>query len=89
MLSPELAKKMIFLYGCYVRDDGGITTRQRVAKERSANFIRRRSISCQISRNEATEDFTKFLNSLCAWIYYPDDEDNDDEGEEVDGMEAA
>jgi hypothetical protein len=42
--SPDL---VIFLYGCYVRDDGGITTRQRVAKERSANFIRQQSISCE------------------------------------------
>ena len=86
-LSPELVKKMIFLYGCYVRDDGGLTTRQRVAKVRSASFIRHQSISCQINRNEATEDFTEFLNSLFAWIYYPDDEDNDDEEEVVDAVD--
>ena len=70
-LSPELVKKMIFPYGCYVRDDGGLTTRQRVAKEQSANFIRRQSISCQINRNAATDGFTEVLNNLCAWIYYP------------------
>ena len=86
-LAPETVKKMIFLYGCYVREDGGLTTRQCLAKERSSKFILHQSISCQIKREEATEDFTEFPNDLCAWVYYPsgekaaadDDVEDDDE----------
>ena len=87
-LAPETVKKMIFLYGCYVREDGGLTTRQRVAKERSSKFILHQSISCQIKRDEATDDFTEFLNGLCAWVFYPsDDEAEDDDDEEDDDEE--
>ena len=43
-LAPEIVKKMIFLYGCYVREDGGLTTRQCLAKERSSKFILHQSI---------------------------------------------
>jgi hypothetical protein len=56
---------MIFVNGCYVREDGGLTTRQRVQrvdKERSSKFIFHQSISWQIDRDEATED----LDDLCA-----------------------
>ena len=58
-LSPDTAKGMIFVNGCYVREDGGLTTRQRVQrvdKERSSKFIFHQSISWQIDRDEATED---------------------------------
>ena len=47
-VAPEIVKKMILLYGYYVREDGGLTTRQRLAKERSSKFILHQSISCQI-----------------------------------------
>jgi hypothetical protein len=86
-LAPETVKKMIFLCGCYVRDEGGLATRQRVPKERSSKFILHQSISCQIDRNKATEDFTEFPNDLCAWVYYSsgekaaDDDDVEDDDE--------
>ena len=56
--SPDTAKGMNFVNGCYVREDG-LTTRQRVQrvdKERSSKFIFHQSISWQIDRDEATED---------------------------------
>ena len=88
-LAPEIVEKMILLYGCYVREDGGLTTRQCLAKERSSKFILHQSISCQIKREEATEDFTEFLNGLCAWAYYPSDEEADDDDDEEDDDETS
>jgi len=46
-------KKMIFLCGCYVREEGGLTTRKSVPKERSSNLFFHQSISCKIKREEA------------------------------------
>ena len=54
-LKPETVQKIIFLYGCYVRDDGGLTHRQ------LSTFIQHQSISCQINPSKASEEFTKFF----------------------------
>ena len=83
-LKPETVQKIIFLYGCYVREDGGLTHRQQKARERASNFIRYQSISCQINQNKATVEFTDFLHGLCSWIYLGDDEENEDEDEDED-----
>ena len=58
-------------------------------KERSSKFILHQSISCQIDRNKATEDFTEFLNDLCAWIYYPSDEEAAAGSDEEDDDETS
>ena len=88
-LAPETVKKMSFLYGCYVRENGGLTMRQRVAKERSSKFILHQSISCQIKRDEATDEFTEFLNGLCAWVFYPSDDEAEDDDDEEDDDETS
>ena len=74
-LAPETVKKMSFLYGCYVRENGGLTMRQRVA--------------CQIKRDEATDEFTEFLNGLCAWVFYPSDDEAEDDDDEEDDDETS
>ena len=82
-LKPETVQKIIFLYGCRVRD-GGLIHRQQKARERASSFIRYQSISCQIDPSKASEEFTDFLHSLCSWIYLGDDEENEDEDEDED-----
>jgi hypothetical protein len=86
-LKPETVQKIIFLYGCYVREDGGLTHRQQKARERASSFIRYQSISCQIDPSKASEEFTDFLHGLCSWIYLGDDEDNEDEDEDEEGKD--
>ena len=80
-LKPETVQKIIFLYGCYVREDGGLTHRQQKARERASTFIQHQSISCQINPSKASEEFTDFLHGLCSWIYLGDDEDDEVEHE--------
>jgi hypothetical protein len=78
-LKPEIVQKIIFLYGCYVTEDGCLAHRQRKVLERSSTFIQHQSISCQIDPNKATDSFTEFLHGLCSWIYLGNDDDEDDD----------
>ena len=87
-LKPETVKKMIFLQGCFLQDMPQ-RRRAKVANERVQEFIKKQSLSCQINRNGPSEDFIEFLNGLCPWIYYDEDEaeSDDDLGEESEGEE--
>ena len=72
---PETVKKMIFLQGCFLQDMPQLR-RAKVANERVQELIKKQSLSCQINRNGPSEDFIEFLNGLCSWIYYDEDEAN-------------
>ena len=53
-----------------------------MANARVIEFIKKQSMSCQANRDAPNEDlFTAFLNGLCPWIYY-DEDDSDKEEEE-------
>ena len=50
--------------------------------EHQISFDISQSISCQIDPNKATEEVTYFLHGMCSWIYFGDDDENEDEGED-------
>ena len=71
-LSPKTVEKMVSLHGHYMEKEP-ISKRRAVAKDRFERFITQQSIDCQNK-----DDGTTFLNSLCAWIYGDDSEDEDE-----------
>ena len=63
---------MVSLHGHYMEKEP-ISKRRAVSKDRFERFIIQQSIDCQNKDDGAT-----FLNSLCAWIYCDDSEDEDE-----------
>ena len=47
-------------------------------------FIKSQCYGCQENRNIFTEEAILYMNSLCPWVSY-EDENSDDEEENVDG----
>ena len=76
-LKSETAEKMIFLQGVYLSEMPP-TSRAMASKKSSKEFIRRQSITCQEDPINCSESFKKFLDGLCAWLYYEDDEEEED-----------
>jgi hypothetical protein len=84
---PETIEKMIFLQGIYASEIPP-STRITSSRSRTKEFIKRQSISCQVNKYGCSDDFKLFLNGLCEWVTYEDDEeDSDDGGEDSDGGE--
>jgi len=46
-------------------------------------------IVAKSSEQRKRQDFTEFLNDLCAWIYYPSDEEAADDDDEEDEDETS
>ena len=81
---PATAQKLVFLYDCYMQTEPR-SRRAVVAQERAERFITQQSIDCKRG-----DDGVEFLNSLCPWIYYEDDTDDEDidDGEAGDDQDA-
>jgi hypothetical protein len=84
---PETIEKMIFLQGIYASEIPP-STRIKSSRSRTKEFIKRQSISCQVNKYGCNDDFKLFLNGLCAWVTYEDDEE-DQEDTESDSSEDS
>ena len=80
---PETIEKMIFLQGIYASEIPP-STRITSSRSRTKEFIKRQSISCQVNKYGCSDDFKLFLNGLCEWVTYEDDEEDSDGGEDSD-----
>ena len=66
---------MVLLHGHYASKR--LTKTKAKERHHAIEFIRHQSISCGKDKTKLTEADTQYLNSLCKWVTYDDDENND------------
>lgn len=83
---PETIEKIVFLQGIYAEEIPP-STRTTSSRSRTREFIKRQSIACQENMFGCSDDFKVFLNNLCSWVSYEDDEEDEEDSESDDSSE--